>query len=191
MTKRRRSLSEEDLRAPGEGEEGADDAAEPGAHRPTRSEKRRVAVEAEGVGKALVELPAAKLEKIALPEEIADAVEEARRLRSHGAKKRQLQYLAKLLRGADETDAIREALERLSDLDRKGTAEFQRLERWRERLLEEGDPALDELCARYPKADRQRLAALVEQARGEAARGRPPAAFRALFRELRGLAAGG
>lgn len=174
-------------------DEGVPEAEEPleeGARRPSRSEKRRVGEAAFDLGKALVELAPQKLEKLPLPEDIGDAVREARRIRSHAAKKRQMQYLARLLRQSDEVDAIREGYERLRDLDRKGTLEFQRLERWRARLIEEGEAALDELCERHPSADRERLRALVEETRREAAQGRAPRAFRALFRELKELAAG-
>ena len=176
---------EEAWPAPASGDD--DESFEEGPQRPSRSEKKRAAEAVFELGRTLVELPEQKLRHIPLPDDVAEAILEARRIRSHGAKKRQLQFVAKLLLQAD-LDAIIEANEQLRDRDRRGTAEFQRLERWRTRLLDEGEAALDELVESHPGADRARFAALVRAAQEEAERGQPPAAFRALFRELRDLA---
>ena len=68
---------------------------------------------------------------------------------------------------------------------------MHRVEAWRDRLLEGGDEALAELLDLHPDADRQRLRQLVRNAQDEKKRGKPPRAFRELFRELRGVMLGG
>ena len=74
-----------------------------------------------------------------------------------------------------------------SDSTARETAELHRLERWRERLIEEGDDALAEVIAAYPEVDRQRLRNLIRGAREERARGALPRRFRELLRYLRAL----
>jgi ribosome-associated protein len=78
---------------------------------------------------------------------------------------------------------IRTRLAQWADAPNAEKARLHALERWRERLLAEGD-ALDRLCAEHPVADRARLAALVDAVRAERAHGQAPRAYRELFRAL-------
>jgi ribosome-associated protein len=82
---------------------------------------------------------------------------------------------------------VRAALESRNDVDRVEAARFRRIEQWRDRLLIEGDTALDALLGAHPDAARGQLAALVARAIDERDRGRPPTASRELFRALRDL----
>lgn len=118
------------------------------------------------MGAQLVELPAGKLQKIPLEEDLLDAIHQCQSITKHGARKRQLKLISKLLRHAD-FEAIREAFEALEAPKREAIAEFHAVERWRERLIEEGDAALTELLAEYPNADRQQLRQLVRNARNK------------------------
>ena len=111
-----------------------------------------------------------------MPEDLREALVACRAIHARGGRKRQLQYIGKLMRAID-TSTIRQALEGLAGKDRAEAAELHRLERWRERLIAEGDSALAEL--------RQ----LVMKARKEQDAGQAPAAARALFRALRELMA--
>lgn len=163
-------------------------AQDPSHSRPTRREKRKEAEDAMAICRALVELSEQKLAKIQLPEDVADEVATARKIRSNAAKKRQMLYLAKIMRQCDEQEDIASALARLSDLDRRGTAEFQRLESWRTRLLSEEDNALALFCAKYPAADEKELEKIVENVHRRTGTHRT-AASRALFRELRRIVA--
>ena len=112
---------------------------------------------------------------------------------AHGARKRQLAYLAKQMRRHEdaELDAIRDALDAAAAPSRRETARLHALEHWRERLLEEGDDALADFIAEHPRADRQRLRQLARNALEERRRNKPPRAFRELFRELRDAVHGG
>lgn len=157
----------------------------------SKSQLKRDAEAAQELGRALVELPAARyaavMSKLALPDKLRDALDECRIIDAHGARRRQLQFVGKLMRAIDG-EPIRQALAALEGKDRTAAAEFHRLERWRERLLDEGDPALGELVDAYPHADSQHLRQLIMKARKELhAEGSSPAA-RTLFRYLRELA---
>jgi ribosome-associated protein len=165
-----------------------DDSDDYLAERPNKSQLKREMQELQELGVELVKLPADKLAELDLPEKLADAIELARRITSHGAQKRQRQFIAGLLSKLDDVQPIRDYLERMSGADRVSKARFQENERWRTRLIEEGDTALAEFLERHPQADRQHLRRLVRDAQQEAAAGRPPRHFRELFRYLQGLA---
>lgn len=158
-------------------------------HAPSRSQQRREALDVLALGERLAALSDAQLARLPLPEDVLPDVREARRITAHGARKRQLAFLAKQLRREDDQvlDAIRDALDETGEPARLEAAALHRAEAWRERLLDEGDAALSELLATHPGADPQRLRQLVRNALDERRRNKPPHAFRELFRELRGL----
>lgn len=133
--------------------------------------------------------PSAQLAKLPVPESLIPHIEESKRITSHIAHKRQLAFLAKhMRREEDETlAAIRDALDANSDTARREVAAIHRVERWRERLLAEGDTALAELLEAYPAADRQQLRQLVRNAIHERAKNKPPRAYRELFQVLRDI----
>lgn len=137
----------------------------------------------QALGEALVELPENRLASLDLPERLADAIAAAKRIRGFEAKRRQMQYIGRLMRDTDPAP-IAAYLERLRSERRRGNTEHQQLERWRERLLAE-DSALTELAAISPGMDLQQMRTLIRNARNEQARGQPPKATRALFRMLR------
>lgn len=159
---------------------------------PSRSQKRREALDVLALAERLVELPDGQLAAVAMPDDLRELVRDSRRITAQIARKRQLQFLAKAMRREEDDilDAIRGALDKGRDQSRRETAELHRLEAWRERLLEDGDEALAELLDEYPDADRQLLRQLVRNARLEREKQRPPRAFRELFRVLKALMAG-
>lgn len=158
---------------------------------PSRSQQRRDALAIFVLAEKLVALTDAQLDTLRMPDELRDLVRESRRITSHGARKRQLQFLAKAMRNDDDEviEAIRTALENDREQSRREAAGLHRIEVWRERLLEEGDDALTELLDEYPAAERQLLRQLVRNAKTEREKERPPHAFRELFRELKTLMA--
>jgi len=141
------------------------------------------------VGVALVELDArhfqAMVNEVELPERLRDAIVEARGITAHGGRKRQLQYIGRLMRDVD-CEPITRWLERLAHGQQQDAAQLHRVERWRDRLLTESD-ALDALTAEHPTLDRPRLRALITKARDERTRGAAPHAYRDLFRALKDL----
>ena len=147
----------------------------------TRRKKEMLALQ--DLGKDLVELSAAHLDSITLPENLKGAVMEARRLKTHEAKRRQMQYIGRLMRDVD-AEPIREQLDALEGNSAQATAAHKRLEAWRARLLAD-DEALTEFAAGHPGADLQALRALIRNARKEQKEARPPRAYRELFRAIK------
>lgn len=160
---------------------------------PSRSQRRREALGVLELAEALVELTDAQLARVPVPESLQGHVRETKRITSHIARKRQLAFLAKQMRREDEEtlQAMRDALDEKSQAARTEAAALHRVEGWRDRLLEGGDEALAALIDEHPAVDRQRVRQLVRNALEERRRGKPPAAYRELFRELRTALLGG
>lgn len=152
----------------------------------SKSQRRRDALEVRSLAASLIALDEAGLGRVPLEEDVRAAIAEARRIRSHVARKRQMQYVAKLLRRIDP-EPILAALDATQQEARHLKARQHRTEAWRDALLERGDEALGELTALRDDADRQAIRQLLRNARLEADRNRPPAAARSLFRLLRGM----
>jgi len=137
---------------------------------PSRSEQRRQALDVLALAAQLVELAPGRLNQLPIPEGVRTQIDQARRISSHIARKRQLGFVAKTMRREDDEtlDAIRDALDVSGEAALQDTARLHRAEHWRERLLTEGDIALAELISAWPKAERQQLRQLVRQALAEA-----------------------
>jgi ribosome-associated protein len=151
---------------------------------PLSKTKRKAAMHAlQDIGKELVRLPANKLEKLALPEELRKAVEDCRRFTKHEAIRRQLQYIGRLMRSVDEEPIARQLAAWKGETDEE-KALLHRIERWRDRLIE-NDEALTLFLNEYPQTDATQLRQLVRNARFEAAQNKPPKASRAIFRLVR------
>jgi ribosome-associated protein len=160
------------------------DSAELEPERPSKSARKREASSRQDLGVELAALPDAEMEALELPETLTAAIRELRRLSSHGAQLRQRQYIGKLMRKIDAEPLRAQLAERKRRHDVE-IRHFQAIERWRERLLSEGDTALRELLEEYPRAERGALERLVDRAADERAAARPPAAARELFALLR------
>lgn len=137
------------------------------------------------LGRQLVELPESQLGEMDLAPRLDDAVRAARRIKSHEAKRRQLQFIGRLMREVD-AEPIRARLAELEGHSAQATARHRRLEGWRERLLAD-DEALTEFVAQYPSADLPALRALIRNSRKEQREGKPPRAYRELFRLLKSI----
>ena len=151
----------------------------------TRKKKDMLALQDLGV--QLVELNEQQLATMQLPESLLDAVLEARRLSKHEAKRRQMQFIGRLMRDIDAAP-IRDRLEKWLGQGREHTAQLHALERWRDELLA-GDPALARFLEAYPGADSQQLRSLIRNARREQGAALPPKSYRELFRALREMTA--
>ena len=153
--------------------------------KPSKTERKRVMHELQALGERLIGLNSEQLAAIALPENLHEAVEHARRITKHEARRRQLQYIGRLMRDVDP-EPIREKLKVWDGVSTEETARLHRIERWREELLG-NDGAIGALVHAHPGTDTQRLRALVRNAREERNSGRPPRAYRELFRALRDI----
>lgn len=149
----------------------------------SKSQRKREVEALQDLGGELVKLSRDQLKKMNLPERLHLEILEAQRITQHGATRRQLQLIGKIMRDVDP-EPIREHLAVIRGESDVAKAEFHALERWRERLLAD-DAALTDWLARHPQADVQYLRQLIRNARKEAAESRPPKSSRLLFKLLR------
>ena len=154
----------------------------------SKSEIKRDAEELKKLGSKLVELTQANLDKIQLNETLLDAVNLARRSRLE-AKRRQLQFIGKLLRSAteDEINHIRESLDKIENKHNQQQAMLHKLELLRDELVEQGDDALAKLLDEHQNADRQHLRNLIRSAQKEKVQNKPPKAYRDIYQYLKAL----
>ena len=153
--------------------------------RPSKTKQKEAMHALQDLGAELVELSVGQLKRIALPEDIYDAVRACQKITSHGARRRQLQYIGKLMRNADE-EPIRAGLAFLRGESAAETAKLHRLERTRERFLTD-ESVLTEIANTWPGADIQHLRQLRRNAIKEQENGKPPKSYRAIFQALKEL----
>ncbi|GAB2681421.1 ribosome biogenesis factor YjgA [Aliiglaciecola sp. 3_MG-2023] len=136
------------------------------------------------LGEALVELGAASLAKIPMDEELAEAVELARKInKKKDGYRRQLQLIGKLMRHRD-TQPIQLALDQLQLAHRQQTSKFHHVEEARDKVLQ-GDRGIEALLNEHPELDRQKLRQLSRQAKKQQELNKPPKAARDLFQYLK------
>ena len=153
----------------------------------SKSSRKRQMHALQDLGEQLVALTSAQLAKLNLDNEaLLEAVTLAQRINHRSGKRRQMQYIGKLMRSAD-ADRIAEALDALFEGSRKAKAREHMIEAARDALVSRGDDALSEVLNVWPQADRQMLRQLSRSAVDEQKKGLPPASARKLFRYLRSL----
>jgi ribosome-associated protein len=149
----------------------------------SKSERKRQALRLQALGKELTGLKRAQLEALPLPERLAHAIFEYQRFASHEAKRRQLQFIGRLMRDFDANE-LETALANLRGESADARYRLHQAEQWRDRLLAE-PAALTEFLDEFPDADRQALRQAIARAQKPAAETQQKAANRALFRLIR------
>lgn len=152
----------------------------------SRSQIKRELLELQKIAERLTTMKPGQLAPLPLTPVMRDALEESKRIKSHNAMRRHIRRIAKLLRN-EEMDAIHELLNSIDNRHLEENRRFHQLERWRDRLLAEGDGALAELLTACPDADRQHLRQLIRAATKEQQNDKPPASARKIFRYLKEL----
>lgn len=149
----------------------------------SKSARKREALRLQQLGQALTRLNANQLSGLSLDDQLARAIADYHRFPSHEAKRRQLQFIGKLMRGVD-TAAIEARLADLDGQSARARYHHRQLERWRDRLV--ADPAaLQEYLTDHPETDRHQLQVRVARARKARDEAQRRAAARDLFRFLR------
>jgi ribosome-associated protein len=148
------------------------DTPSPDGERPSKTQLKKAMHELQALGKDLLELSDARLQGIPMPDSLRLALQELKRTRSHEGRRRQLQYVGKLMRRAD-AQPLREAVAAQQLGPARETYALHEAERWRDRLLE-SDTALTDWLALHPDADAQALRTLIRNARREAPEAAPP-----------------
>lgn len=163
-----------------------DAPGEDAAERPSKTQRKKASHELQDLGEALVALPPDRVDTLPLPESLADAVREYRRTRSHEGRRRQMQYIGRLMRGTD-TAPIRQAVLDMQLGRAKDSLALHQAERWRAELIA-SDDALTGFLHEHPQADAQQLRSLVRNARKDAAaepEQRSGRAYRELFQFIK------
>ena len=174
---------------PNDDDHGAD------AERPSKTALKKQMHALQELGEALLALPASRLDAIAMPDSLREALRMAQRTKSHEGKRRQLQYVGKLMRKAEEAgevEPLREAVASFQLGHARDALALHQAERWRAELIA-GDEALERWLSAHPDSDAQRLRSLIRNARKDAAAlpdlpGAAPRhgrAYRELFQLLR------
>ncbi|WP_027966486.1 ribosome biogenesis factor YjgA [Halomonas halocynthiae] len=152
--------------------------------RPSKSQLKREMHALQALGEQLIAMKDSERERFPLSDDLLRAIEETGRIKAREARRRHMQYVGKLMRREDleGIQAVFDAMER--EQLRRDNA-FHRLEAWRDRLIEEGDAAIEPLLNDYPTIDRQALRQLIRNARQERDQQKPPTNARRLFKLLR------
>ncbi len=150
---------------------------------PSKTKIKQQMHDLQDIGEQLVELSKDRLKEVNLPESLYDAVREMKRITKFGARKRQMQFIGRLMREVDAAPIIAK-LEVWSGKSNQHIAWLHQIERWRDRLLED-ESALTELLAEHPATDAQRLRALIRNAIKEKELEKPLKSYREIFQVLR------
>lgn len=156
--------------------------------RVSKTQMKKRMDELQDLGMMLTELSSETLKKLALPEDLHQAIRDYKKITANGAIKRQRQYIGRLMRDVDAAP-IREFFAKLKGENRAHNAFLQRIEQARSRLLAD-DAELTRFIAEHPHADAGSLHTLIRNARKEAELDKPPKHFRALYQELKSVMSG-
>ncbi|MGO4475357.1 ribosome biogenesis factor YjgA [Massilia sp. 2TAF26] len=165
------------------------DEFEPEYDRPSKSELKRQSNELQKLGEQLIEAPRDRVKRVPMPDEVKDAILMAQTITNHEGRRRQLQYVGKMMRSLDEEEVavIQRTIESWKGTSKAEAAALHALERRREKLLAD-DKALTQLLGEHPELDAQHLRTLIRNARKEQAENKPPKAYREIFQILKDLA---
>lgn len=154
--------------------------------RPSKSQMKRDMIALQKLGEDLLALPESRWAPLALPEILSDALKAAKKITNFEGRRRQIQYIGKLMRNVDP-EPIREAVAAFKLGHAQDSLKLHESERWRDRLLA-SDDALQEFLAAHADVDIQQLRSLVRAARKDASGAlekRNGRAFRELFQFIK------
>jgi len=152
----------------------------------SKSQRKREAQELVNLAKEIIAMTESRFKQLPMDEDLRSAIEFARSIKPHGARKRQLMTVGKMLRLRDN-EALIDAVNNFDQKNRQANARFHLIETWRDRLIEDSDQVLSELLEQAPAANVQTFRQMIRNAKKEAALGKPPSSSRKLFKLLREL----
>ena len=171
-----------------------DDSPPTGTHlfeeRPSKTRLKQASHELQDLGAAVVALPDDRLDGLAIAEQLLDAIRQYKKTRTHEGRRRQMQYIGKLMRVHD-VEPIRQAVTDLQLGRAKDSLALHRAERWRAELLADDD-AVTRWASEHEGSDVQQLRNLIRAARKDAALApeqRSGRAYRELFQFIKQHAA--
>jgi ribosome-associated protein len=152
--------------------------------RPSKSQLKREMHALQQLGETLIAMKPGERARFALSDDLERAIDETARINTREARRRHMQYVGKLMRKEDLT-ALHAEFDAIDKERFQRDHAFHRLEKWRDRLIDEGDDAVDHYMQDHPDADRQTLRQLVRNAQREREQQKPPVSARKLFKHLR------
>lgn len=156
--------------------------------RPSKSELKRQMSELQKLGEELVAEARDRVKRVPMPEDVRDAILMCQTITNHEGRRRQMQFVGKMMRKLDEEEVavIQRTIDSWKGMSKADTAALHALERRREKLLAD-DKALTVLLAEHAELDGQHLRTLIRNARKEQAENKPPKAYREIFQILKDL----
>ena len=154
-----------------------------GVDKISKTKRKQQMLELQDLGEELVALSKDALKKTPMSDELREAIKEYQRIPTHGAHRRQLRFIGKIMRSED-TAPIIEKLKQLKGSSTAATALLHRIERYRNEMIAK-DEAITQFLSGFPNVDAQPLRALVRNARKEAEQSKPPKAYRELFQLIK------
>ena len=155
----------------------------------SKTQKKIEAHSLQELGEKLLQLSRAQIKEIDIPDDVLDALNLARTIKSHEGLRRQIQFIGSLMRKID-SDPIEQAIEQFEQGNYKKALEFKETEQWRDELIAGNNELLKEILENHANADRQQLSQLVRNARKEVENNKPPKSSRVLFKYLRNIRSG-
>ncbi|KKM16083.1 hypothetical protein LCGC14_1689430, partial [marine sediment metagenome] len=152
---------------------------------PSKSQLKRDMHALQNIGKRMTELSNEQLDTLTISDTLRNAIEESRRIRQNEAKRRHLQYIGKIIRQEDDPEAVQRAIDAFDSGSEEHTRRHHLAERWRDRMISDGDSVTGEFFNYCPDADIQHLRNLVRNARRDVEKQKNTGQIRKLFRYLR------
>jgi len=150
----------------------------------SKTRRKKICDDILELGEKMILLNQDELAQITMDSELRDAINEAQRIKSNSALKRQKHYIAKIMRGLDDPTLVTQ-VERILHKHDIYNADFKRMEKWRDVLIEKGDSGINDFIEQYPQADRHHLRQLLRNIIKEQKNNKPPAAYRQIFKYIR------
>ena len=152
---------------------------------PSKSQVKREMHALQDLGNRMLDLGDEQLDALPISDTLRAAIVESRRIRKHEARRRHLHYIGKILRSEDDPEAIERSLGAFVAGSEEHTRRHHLAERWRDRMIADGDRVVGEFIEYCPQADVQHLRNLVRNARKEAEKQKNTGQAKKLFRALR------
>lgn len=150
----------------------------------SKTQRKKDMLALQKLGETLIELSDSQLAKLSLPDNLLDSIQHARSLKSHESIRRQLQYIGKVMRHIDPAPII-SALSKMKIIKEVKVTQFHQVEQWRDKLISEGDAALQSFLDGHPQANRQQLRQIIRKAQNDFANNNNTGGANELFKYLK------
>lgn len=150
----------------------------------SKSQVKREMHALQALGERIVDMNEKQLASIPLSEEMLDAIYIARKMPPKEARRRQIQYIGRLMREGNHEE-IQAAVDKMQNRSDQYIHRQHQVERYRDLLIEGDKPAFQQLVNSCPGIDVQHLRQLVRAAQKDKEENKPPANARKLFAFIR------